>query len=404
MSTSILYHTQNIIGYTYERTFYEGGACIFQIHPQERLVRCPICGNYDVQSRGSVERTILLLPTGTHRNYARLLIPRVYCPHCDKLRQIDLVFAKEYRPYSLAFERYVCELCGLMPISDVARWLEIPWNTVKEIHMRYLDKKYSKPSLKGLSQIAIDEISIGKGHRYLTVVLNLETGAVVFVGKGKGAESLDPFWSLLGRRKKRIKCVAIDMSAAFTKAIRENLPKAKLVYDHFHVIKLYNEKLSNFRRKLFSETEEKEQKEILKGTRWLLLKNPENLDEEKNEPGRLAKALSLNEPLMKAYYMKEDLRRIWSQGDKEEAEKAMDNWLRMAEESGIGMLKGFASTLKDHREGILNYYESEITTGPLEGTNTKIRVLQRRAYGFRDQEYLKLRIYALHDTVFKAAI
>jgi transposase len=270
--------------------------------------------------------------------------------------------------------------------------------------MRYLDKKYSKPSLKGLSQIAIDEIAIGKGHRYLTVVLNLETGAVVFVGKGKGSESLDPFWSLLGRRKNRIQCVAIDMSAAFTKAIRENLPKAKLVYDHFHVIKLYNEKLSKFRRKLFNETEEKDKKEILKGTRWLLLKNPENLDEEKNEPGRLAKALSLNEPLMKAYYMKEDLRRIWSQGNKEEAEKAMDNWLRMAEESGIEKLKGFASTLQEHREGILNYYGSKITTGPLEGTNTKIGVLQRRAYGFRYQEYLKLRIYALHDTVFKFAI
>jgi transposase len=170
------------------------------------------------------------------------------------------------------------------------------------------------------------------------------------------------------------------------------------------VIKLYNEKLSDFRRKLYQETEEKEKKDILKGTRWLLLKNPENLDEGKKEPGRLAKALSMNAPLMKAYYMKEDLRQIWTQGSKEEAERAMDNWLRMAEESGLGMLKRFASTLRDHREGILNYYESQITTGPLEGTNAKIRVLQRRAYGYRDQEYLKLRIYALHDTVFKAAM
>jgi transposase len=159
-----------------------------------------------------------------------------------------------------------------------------------------------------------------------------------------------------------------------------------------------------FRGSLYKETEEKEKKAILKGTRWLLLKNPENLDEEKNESSRLAKALSLNEPLMKAYYMKEDLRCIWSQGSREEAERAMDTRLRMAEESDVDMLKGFASTLRDHREGILNYYESQITTGPLEGTNTKIRVLQRRAYGFRDQEYLKLRIYALHDTVFKSAI
>jgi transposase len=291
-----------------------------------------------------------------------------------------------------------------MPISDVARWLDISWNTVKEIHKSHLGKKYGKPSLKGLSQLAIDEISIGKGHKYLTVVLNLETGAVVFVGEGKGTESLQPFWEKLGRRKKRIKAVTIDMSAAFTKAVRENLPKAKLVYDHFHVVKLYNEKLSELRRELFRTTEDADQKASLKGISWILLKNPENLDSTRKESRRLAEALSANEPLTKAYYMKEDLRRIWSAGSREEAEEVLENWLKMGRESGVKMLEKFAQTLEDHREGILNYHESRITTGPLEGTNNKIRVLQRRAYGYRDREYLKLRIYALHDTSFKIAI
>jgi transposase len=228
----------------------------------------------------------MLLPTGQRKNYARLDIPRVYCPKCDKLRQIELKFAAEYRPYSLPFERYVRDLCEHMTISVVAKWVGIPWNSVKEIHKRYLGKKYGTPSLKNLSQLAIDEISIGKGHKYLTVVLNLETGAAVFVGEGKGTESLQPFWKQLGRRKKRIKAVAIDMSASFTKAVRENLPDAKLVYDHFHVVKLYNEKLSGFRRELYRTTEDADQKQVLKGTRWILLKNPENLDETKNEAGR----------------------------------------------------------------------------------------------------------------------
>jgi transposase len=236
------------------------------------------------------------------------------------------------------------------------------------------------------------------------VVLNLTTGAVVFVGEGKGADALDPFWKKLGKRKGRIKSVAIDMSAAFTKALRENLPKATLVYDHFHVIKLYNEKLSELRRKLYRETKDADEKEILKGTRWLLLKNPENLDEEREEERRLSRALSANEPLMKAYYLKEELRCLWLQPNLKEAEKAMEGWLEMAEGSGVGMLEKFAQTLRAHREGILNYHRRRISTGPLEGTNTKIRVLQRRAYGFRDQEYLKLRIYALHETIFKTAI
>jgi transposase len=163
MSTSILYHTQGIIGYTFERLFYEKGTCIFGIHPQERLLRCPICGSLDVQDRGSVQRTIMLLPTGSHKNYARLDVPRVYCPTCKKLRQITLGFAEEFRSCSKALERYVRSLCEVMTISDVARHLDISWSTVKDIHKRYLGKKYGSPNLKRLRSIAIDEISKWQG-------------------------------------------------------------------------------------------------------------------------------------------------------------------------------------------------------------------------------------------------
>ena len=392
------------MGYTMTRIFYEAGACVFQIQPQNHLIRCPICGGRDIQNRGSVHRTIMLLPTGHRKNYAKLDIPRVYCEKCGKLRQIRLGFSDEFRGYSKSFERYVVKLCGLMTISAVARHLGIPWSTVKEIHKRSLNKKYGAPSLKNLSNIAIDEISNGKGHKYLTIVLDLGSGAVVFIGDGKGSEALEPFWKKLGRLKKKIDSVAVDMSPAYTKAITENLPNATLVYDHFHVIKLYNEKLSRLRRTLYRETEDADAKALLKGTRWLLLKNSENLDSEKNERERLEKALSANQPLMTAYYLKESLHRLWEQVDRGSAERALDEWLGMAEASGVKMLLNFARTLRDHRNGILNYYTSRITTGPLEGTNTKIRVLQRNAYGYRDMEYLKLRILALHETSFKVAV
>ena len=398
MSTSILYHTQNIIGYTYERTFYENGTCIFKMNPQERLVRCSICGSRDVQSRGSVERTILLVPTGKHKNYARLDIPRVYCQKCDKLRQIKLGFAEEYRTYSKSFERYVWELCRLMTISDVAKHLDVSWDMVKDIHKRYLHRHYGKPSLKHLKSIAIDEIYNGKKQKYITLVLNLQTGAVVFVGKGKGSDALDPFWKKLGRRRKKIKSVAIDMSAPYTKAVLDNIPQATLVYDHFHVIKLYNEKLSDLRRELYNATKDADMKALLKGTRWLLLKNEENLNEEKGERARLSKALEANLPLMTAYYLKEELHRLWEQKDREKGEEIFEKWLLTAESSDVNMLTKFAQTLRKYREGILNYYDQRITTGALEGTNAKIRVMQRKAYGYRDEEYLKLKIYALHET------
>jgi len=313
MSISILYHTQNIMGYIYERTFYKGGACIFKLRPQDRLLRCPICSNHDVQSRGSVERTIMLIPTGKHKNYARVDIPRVYCQKCDKNQQINLGFAEKYRSYSKSFERFVWELCRLMTISDVAKHLDVSWDMIKDIHKRHLNHKYGEPSLKNLNSIAIDEIYNGKKHKYLTIVLNLKTGAVVFVGKGKGVDALTPFWEKLGRRRKKIESVAIDMSAAYTKAVSENLPKATLVYDRFHVIKLYNEKLSDLRRLLYNETKDADMRSLLKGTRWLLLKNDENLNDARGERERLEKALQANRPLMTAYYLKEELHRIWEQ-------------------------------------------------------------------------------------------
>jgi transposase len=285
-----------------------------------------------------------------------------------------------------------------MPIQDVALLLGISWGTVKGIHKRRLVQKYGSPSLKGLSSIAIDEISIGAGHRYLTVVLNLWNGAVIFVGNGKGSDALAPFWKVLGRRKKRIKSVAVDMSPAYTKAVRENLPNAALVYDHFHVIKLYNEKLTSLRRSQYCETKDADKKAMLKGTRWILLKNPANLDESLDEQGRLKRALEINEPLMKAYYLKEELRSLWEQENKLSAMILLASWVSMAQASGIGMLKKFAGTLMRHRDGILSYYDHKITSARIEGTNAKIRVMQRKAYGFRDEEYLKLKILALHES------
>jgi transposase len=343
----------------------------------------------------------MLVPTGKHKNYARINIPRVYCQKCNKLRQINLGFAEEHRSYSRAFERYVWELCRLTTISEVSKHLDVSWDMVKDIHKRYLHRHYGKPSLKHLKNIAIDEIYNGKKQKYLTLVLNLDTGAVVFVGKGKDSDALEPFWKRLGRRKKKIKSVAIDMSAAYTKAVLENLSQAALVYDRFHVIKLYNEKLSDLRRELYNETKDADMKALIKGTRWLLLKNEENLNEEKGERERLEKALEANRPLMTAYYLKEELHRLWEQRDREVGEEVFDRWLLTAESSGVEMLWKFAQTLRKYRAGILNYYEHRVTTGALEGTNAKIRVMQRKAYGYRDEEYLELKIYALHETKMK---
>src|ERR1700676_268633 len=400
MSTSLLYHAFGIRGYDYLRTAYEDGHVRFTICQRRHTYRCPACGAREVAPRGYQQRTFQAVPIGGKPVEITLAIPRVACLACDVVRQTPLNFADPRRSYTRSFERYALELSRLMTIQDVARHLQVGWDTIKDIQKRDLQHRFKKPRLSKLKQIAIDEISIGHGHRYLTVVLNLQTGAVVFVGEGKGADALEPFWGRLRAARATIEAVATDMSVAYIQAIREHLGDAVHVFDHFHVIKLFNEKLSDFRRELHREATNRMHKEVLKGTRWLLLKNPENLDPERKERERLEEALKLNQPLAAVYYMKEDLRQIWMQKDKETARRVLEDWIRRAEASCLKVLQKFAATMSMYRTGILAYYDCRISTGPLEGTNNKIKTMQRQAYGFRDKEFFKLKIYAIHETKY----
>src|SRR4051794_11876480 len=398
MSTSLLYHAFGIQGYRYVRTAYVEGQTIFTLGQEPDTCRCPACGSADVVSRGHVERRFRSLPIGPRPTFLVLPIPRVECRACGVVRQVDITFADPRRSYTRRFERYVRELSRRMTIRDVAAHLSVGWDLVKDVQKRDLSRRYAKPKLKHLRRIAIDEIAVAKGHRYMTIVMDLEGGAVVFVGDGKGAEALVPFWKRLRSSKAKIEAVAMDMSAAYRGAVSTHLPKAMIVFDHFHVIKLYNDRLSQLRRDLHREATEMMHKEVLKGTRWLLLKNPENLDAQKDEKRRLEEALALNKSLALAYYMKEDLRRFWEQPGKRFATAFLNDWLRRAEASGIRMLQQMAKTLAAHRGGLLAYYDAMITSGPMEGTNNKIKTMKRQAYGFRDQEFFKLKILAIHET------
>jgi transposase len=305
-----------------------------------------------------------------------MAIQRVLCLTCGVVRQVKVGFADPRRSYTKAFERYALELCRHMTILDVARHLGVSWDVIKKIQKRYLKQHYLRPKLKALKHIAIDEITVGRGHQYLTIVLDLKSGAVVFVGEGRGSDALVPFWRRLKSSKAKIEAVAMDMSPAYIKAVTENLPDAKIVFDHFHVIKLYNEKLSDFRRMLFNTTHEILKKSVLKGSRWLLLTAREKLSEKHNYSARLEKALLLNKPLATVYYMKEDLRQLWGWEDKHTASWHLDSRIEMAKASAISMLEKFAKTLARHRDGILAYFDYPITTGPLEGINNKIKTMK----------------------------
>jgi transposase len=399
MSTSLLYHAFGLRGYRYVNTMYLEGHTVFRVEPKPEGLRCSACGSREVIRRGGNYRTFRTVPIGGKGVLIGLEVPRLGCK-CGAVRQAELGFAEPRRRHTKAFARYALDLLRSMTIQDVARHLGVGWDTIKEIQKQDLQQRFGRPKLKHLRQIAIDEISIGHGHRYLTVVLDLDSGAVVFVSEGKSADSLLPFWRRLRSSRAKIKAVAMDMSAAYIGAVRDYLPDAQIVFDHFHVIKLMNEKLSDLRREMYREAVDKLHKDVLKGTRWLLLKNPENLDPERDEPQRLEEALRLNQPLATAYYLKEDLAQFWEQPHKTAARNFLTSWYLRAMDSGIRVMQQMARTLLSHAEGLLAWYEYPISTGPLEGTNNKIKTMQRQAYGFRDQEFFKLKIYAIHETKY----
>lgn len=400
MSTSFLYHGFGLVGYEYVRTRYEGGTITFKIRHKREKLRCPVCRGRKLIMRGTTRRRFKSVPVGSKVVFFDLEVQRVGCLRCGSVRQVSLGFAEPRFCYTHAFERYALELSKHMTIQDVATHLGVSWDVIKEMQKRDLARRFSTPCLKDLRLIAIDEISVRKGHRYLTIVMDLISGAVIFVGNGKGSDALAPLWKKIKRAKANIEAVAMDMSPAYISAVSSHLPKAAIVFDHFHVIKLFNDGLSELRRDLYHEAKDHLEKKVLKGTRWLLLKNPENLDTTKGERQRLNDALQLNQPLSCAYYLKEDLRQIWLQPDKRKAQLVLADWIKRAETSGIKMLMKFAKTLAAFQSGILSYYDYRISSAPLEGTNNKIKTMKRMAYGFRDMEFFKLKIMAIHESKY----
>jgi transposase len=282
----------------------------------------------------------------------------------------------------------IVDLLQFMTVQDVSGLFRISWGTIKNIDKEYLQKHYSKPVLKDVEMIAIDEFAVQKG---------LKAGRVIYVGQGRAEESLDKFWKRLSHSSARIKAVAMDMWVPYINAVLTHLPEAKIVFDRFHIFKLMNTAMDEVRRALYHDEAFLNNRKVIKGIRWLLLKKAENLNEEKDERAHLEQALEINKPLAEAYYLKEELTQLWLQNNRKKADKFLNSWTKRARATTIVELRKFANTLLSHRSGILNWFDYRISTGPLEGFNNKIKVLKRKAYGYRDMEYFALKIYALHE-------
>ena len=304
-------------------------------------------------------------------------------------------FASAYVSYTRRLEAFINDLRGLMTVSDLAAVTGLSWDTVKEIVKGALEKDYGHPRLKELRYLSIDEIYLGREKKFCTLVIDLESGRIVWVARGKGVEALRKFWRALRLSKARIAAVTMDMSAAYWAAVVENLPDAAVVFDRFHIVKLVNEKLDDLRREMVREATGL-MKQTVKGIRYLLLMRRENVGPDKLP--QLEEALKTNEPLNLGYLLKEALGLLWEQRSREAMAGFLKEWCQWALDTGIRQMQQLAKTLTLHARGILNWWEHRISNGRMEGINNKIKTLLRQTYGLRDQRYFTLKLYSLHDS------
>lgn len=353
---------------------------------------CSRCGCTGCEYHDRTTRIVRELPAFGQPVELSVVVRRVVCPVCGPSRE-SISWLDPYARVTTRLAETVCRMADIMTIKDVAKTYLLAWHTVKNIHKRYLQRVLEPLDLSGVTQLIIDEFAIQKGHRYATVVVDAVRKRVLWVGRGRSRASIRPFFELLGEHRSKIEAVALDMSSAYINEIAEQCPQARVIFDHFHVIARYGHEVID-RVRVDAANRYRDdpfQRRLIKGSRWLLLRNPESITQQ-HERRQLDNLLEANRELALVYVMKDQLNQLWTHTDRIAARAWWYQWYRMAIDSGIKPLVRFARNLSVHVEGLIGYTRYRLTTGILEGMNNKIKVIKRVAYGFRDDEYFFLRI------------
>ena len=371
----------------------EADAAYIQIQPDKRFVPlCHGCGFTGGGVHSWTQRRVRDLSMASARVWLDCHYRKIICSNCQGIHIEDLELFHPYLRVTRRMAHYIYQLCQYMTVSEVARHLDLDWKTVKNIDKYYLELDYGQPDLNGLSILAVDEISIRKGHRYLTVVLDYRSGRVVYVGKDRKAKTLERFFDQLNDEQlDGIKAVVMDMWDPFIKAVKNKVPHVKIVFDLFHVVSNFNKVIDKVRNREYQKASD-DNKPVYKGTKYLLLKNRKNLKTPEQRQ-HLKELLELNETINTVMILKDKLKYIWTYRYRAWAAKALDEWCALAQSLNNPSVNAFTKMLKRYRYGILNHCVFPINTGRLEGVNNKIKVIKRKAYGFHDLRYFTLKIY-----------
>jgi len=352
---------------------------------------CRICGNRAQRISRYEKRAIRDLNLGSMRVWITCSYRKIVCDSCNRIVVEDLEFFEPYSRVTRRLALSIYELCKVLTVNDVAKHFGINWKTVKAIDKYFLEQHHGKTDYEDLRILAVDEIAISKGHRYLTVVLDYLSGRVVWTGKDRTKETLGDFFAgMTQEQRQAIEAIAMDMWDPYIHAIKNYVPQVKIVFDLFHVVSGFGKVIDKVRNAEYRKAS-KEGKGVFKGSKYLLLKN-KNTIRKKGSREQLKQLLSLNETINTVYILKDKLKLIWRYRSRMWAGKALDDWCRMAKTLTHPDINKFANMLQRYSYGILNHCDYQIHTSKLEGVNNKIKVIKRKAYGFLDELYFSLKI------------
>lgn len=395
---------------------------------------CPDCGSSRAKYYKANVRLIQCEGFGRLKAYVEVDVHHIYCPECRSMSYEHLPFLTNPRSrITRSLERLIVAKRRKESITDVADDFGVTRKIVRYAEIRALERKYRHVPLKGVKRIGIDEICVFHrergGLQYITVVRDIDTGRILNVSRGKGEDALKMFASRLKRCKHppKIECVTMDMSNAYANFVSHNLPDATVVFDHFHVIKMINERIDKIRRaamakinaetrralqeldlskeerkvvaKLEKKIRDRQEKahDVLKGNRKLPVMNRETLEKDPKAKAKLERMLAEYTDLGKAWLLKEDLRSIYATAKTPiEAKALLEAWIERAKASGVRELETMGKTMEQNLEGVLGFWRFPgATNAKTEGFNNKIRWLVKQAYGYRDYKYFRLKVFDL---------
>lgn len=368
---------------------------VFDIAREREQYYCSKCGQGYFTYYDKRPQVIRDLDISGREVYLRLDKHRLICSCEDGTGKVvveKLDFVDIDRRMTKRFEEYTYRLTLYMPVKDVSDLMDLNWHTIHEIEKREIKKRRHAIRWEKIKRLAVDEISWNGGRDYLTVVTDRDGQGVVWIGDGKGNETLDKFFTYVTEeRYKRFTLFTIDMNSGYIGSIKEFCPDADIVYDLFHIMRNLNKKINDIRATEMARGRQ-EGKEYSRSDKWLIITSKENLTE--GQKISLQELLKENMNLQKCYLLKESLRDIFNNRIQtiEVLTEKVKHWIEDAWNTGLKPLQSFCNMLISHFDGVVNYFRYHVTNSIAEGMNNVIKRLNRMAYGYRDKEYFKLKI------------